>query len=138
MSNTFNDVLLTLGQWMILINIIFLMCFTAYKVALYSAIADLTYHHSEVLEAFKAGVKGIWSFKIILFFFILFEVLVSFFIPFSNTDIKNAYTLVNYLVPGFIMILIISYYNYAEDTEKLTETTLSNGNKISMNAQQPH
>ena len=128
LANTFKDVLLAIGQWMILINIFVLMCFTAYKIVIYSAFANLTYHRNEVMDAFKAGIKGIWHFKVILLLFILFDILASIYVPLLSDTIKNAYTLVNFLVPGLIMLLMISYYNSVDSAENEAEHIVNENN----------
>jgi len=114
LSDKLNELLASLGQWVILYNILILMGYTAYKISLYSAIASITYHRHEVLEAFKTGIKGIWKFKVLLIVLLLFEIAVSFLVATSNATILNSMTLVFYIIPAIIMVLMSCSYSLAD------------------------
>lgn len=114
LSQKLNELLASLGQWVILYNILILIGYTAYKISLYSAISSITYHRHEVLEAFKTGIKGIWKFKVILIVLLLFEIVLSFLVATSNATILNGVTIVFYIIPAIVMFLMSCSYSLAD------------------------
>jgi len=114
LSEKLNQLLASVGQWVIVYNMLMLLGYTAYKVSLFSAIASITYHRIEVLEAFKAGIKGIWTFKVILIVLLLFEIVVSFLVATSNVAILNGVTLIFYIIPAMLMFLMSCSYSLAD------------------------
>ncbi|MDM8555893.1 hypothetical protein QUF75_14265 [Desulfococcaceae bacterium HSG7] len=114
LSQKLNELLASLGQWTILFNIVILLGSTAYKISLYSAVASITYHHNEVLEAFKDGIKGIWRFKVILIVLLLFSIALSFLVSTRNITILNAVALLFYIIPAVVMFLMSCSYSLSD------------------------
>jgi hypothetical protein len=113
-SQKLNEMLASLDQWILIINIIVLFSYTAYKISLYSAVASITYHRNEVLESFKTGIKGIWRFKLILIVLLLLEIVISFLLVNQNVVINSVITLAFYVIPAIIMFLMSCSFNLAE------------------------
>ncbi len=113
-SQKLNGLLASLGQWVILYNLLIVICYTAYKVSFFSAIASLTYHKHEVLEAFKTGVKGIWRFKVILLVLLILEIALPYLVETSNIVIINIMALILYIVPAIIIFLMSCSYSLSD------------------------
>lgn len=114
LSQKLNEMLASLGQWAILFNIVILLGSTAYRISLYSAVASITYHQNEVLEAFKDGIKGMWRFKVILIVLLIFSIALSFLDKTRNITIFNVVTLVSYIIPAIVMFLMSCSYSLAD------------------------
>jgi len=112
-----NEMLSSLGQWAIIFNIFILIGYVAYKISLYSAISNLTYHGNEVLESFKNGVKGIWKFKMILVALLLIEVAASLLAVGQNIVINNTLALSYNVIPAMLMIFMSCSYSITEATD---------------------
>ncbi len=128
------ELIASLGQGVIIFNIMILIGYTAYKISLYSAFSSIIYHRNEVLESFKNGIKGIWRFKLLLIVLLLFETAISFLLVLQNVTINNAVTLAFYLVPAIIMLLMSCRYNLTETQVALaTEPADSKGKRAETN-----
>ncbi len=116
-SGKIKEFLAALGQWVIVINILVIIFMNTYKIALFAAISNITYHGSEVLDAFLAGLKGIWHFKIIFILLTAFQIAFRFSTPVLTEMTKSYFDyakfsgLVAYLLPAFIMLFMVSYYD---------------------------
>ena len=109
-----NELLSSMGHWVILLNILILVGYTAYKISLYSAVSSLTYHKKEVLESFNTGIIGIWKFKGIMIVLMLFEISLSFLAVTKNATILNGVTILFYIVPAAIMLLMSCSYTLSD------------------------
>jgi len=85
------------------------------KVSLYSAVSSLTYKKHEVLEAFKDGMRGIVRFKAILGALIAYENGGSILLWVTKGAAQDALTLISYLMPALVMLLMSCSYSLADN-----------------------
>lgn len=120
-----HEFLISIGGWYILYQSFILFCYSAYFVALYSAISSMTYHKYEVLESFKVGIKGVWKFKFILLILFVSQIgNVVIIYATKNGTIHALLRLYFNILPAVVMFLMSCSYSLA-DTQLLEKSAMA-------------
>ncbi len=134
-ADKLKEFLTSFGQGIIIINIVVLFAYTAYKISLFAAVSSITYFRNEVLDSFITGIKGIWRFKLLLLALFVLEIAILFLRLDQNLILNNLVTITFYVVPAIIMLFMSCSY-YLTDTQMASAMETANEMEQENTAQQ--